>query len=164
MKKRKSSYGVAKTHGATICGKQTEAWKCWIGMIARCTYKSRPDYKYYGGRGITICKRWKDSFLNFLADMGERPAGLTLDRIDNNKGYSPKNCRWASRKEQRINQEKRTHMIEFNGDILSLKDWGRRIGVSQGGMMRRFTSGWTTERMVTEKAVIGKNQFSRKTS
>lgn len=73
-------------------------------MKGRCYVKSRPDFRYYGGRGITVCDRWRESYENFLADMGEVPEGLTLDRKDPEGNYEPGNCRWATRQEQRINQ------------------------------------------------------------
>lgn len=75
----------------------------WWSMKARCLNKNHKQYSDYGGRGITICQRWLDSFENFLNDMGDRPGKLTLDRIDNDKGYEPGNCRWATRQEQYAN-------------------------------------------------------------
>lgn len=78
----------------------------WRAMIWRCTSPQCPAYKNYGGRGITVCERWL-SYDNFVADMGVPPAGLTLDRIDNDGNYEPSNCRWATRKEQSANQRAR---------------------------------------------------------
>ena len=73
-------------------------------MRDRCLNPNNPFYKYYGGRGITICARW-DNFANFVTDMGDRPEGMTLDRIDNDKGYSPENCRWTTKSQQQQNQQ-----------------------------------------------------------
>lgn len=88
------------THGQTY----SPTWWSWAGMHARCRNSKR---KNYGGRGITVCERWR-SFQNFFDDMGERPPGMTLDRKDNDKGYEPSNCRWATPLEQAANQRRRT--------------------------------------------------------
>ena len=86
-------------HGHAQVGKKSLTYVTWIAMRARCYNPNIPDFKKYGARGITICNRW-NSFTNFLTDMGERPKGTTLDRIDNELGYKPDNCRWATKSEQ----------------------------------------------------------------
>lgn len=95
-----NQYGI--THGMH----KTSTYRIWHGMIARCRYPSMQSYPRYGGRGITVCDRWQgeNGFINFLADMGERPGDLTLDRVDNDGNYTPENCRWATRSEQQRNK------------------------------------------------------------
>ncbi len=90
------------THGHCRNRQRTRTHNTWQAMLARCFDKDGEWYHRYGGRGITVCKRWM-KFENFLADMGERPAGRTLDRINNSGNYTPRNCRWATAKQQRNN-------------------------------------------------------------
>ncbi len=84
----------------------TPLYVAWFNMKQRCLNPRHPQYKDYGGRGITVCEQWL-TFENFAADMGPKPPSLTLDRADNSLGYSRSNCRWASRREQRINSRER---------------------------------------------------------
>ena len=94
-------------HGYAIHGiSYTGIYLSWIGMRHRCYNKNHADYKYYGGRGIFVCRRWRDSFENFLKDMGERPKNKSIDRINNNGSYGPWNCKWATAEEQRNNQRR----------------------------------------------------------
>ena len=107
-------------------------------MRARCENPNNHAYSRYGGRGITVCDRWAD-FKNFLADMGECPPGLTLERIRNHEGYEPGNCKWASRSEQNLN--KRHPTIEFLGVHLTLREWAIWAGVGHDAMRKRYLRG-----------------------
>lgn len=100
----------------------------WRAMLGRCLDPNNVAYRYYGARGITVCTEWVDNYDQFYADMGERPTGLTLDRKDSNLGYSPANCRWATRKEQ-LNNQRRTIEITHEGTTLTLSQWAERLGV-----------------------------------
>lgn len=96
---------LATTHGHNNGGRKTGTYIRWQAMRDRCSNPNNSKYSYYGGRGIRVCKRWK-SFQAFLKDMGECPRSLTLERVDNDKGYTPSNCVWATRKEQIANRRK----------------------------------------------------------
>jgi hypothetical protein len=106
------------THGATTGGTSTTTYNVWLGMKARCSNPQNPLWKHYGGRGITVCDRWR-SFENFLADMGERPVRLSLERVNNDAGYSPANCIWADKKTQMRNM-RTTTFITVDGKRVTL--------------------------------------------
>jgi hypothetical protein len=131
---------------------RTPTYVSWASIAPRCGNPNHPAYPRYGGRGITVCERWA-SFENFLADMGERPAGLSLDRIDNNGNYEPGNCRWATPKEQSSNREG-TRLIAWQGETLCVKEWSRRTGVSNATILCRLARGLPPERVFERPAFI----------
>lgn len=96
--------GKASVHGHTRREGWSPEYRSWHGMKQRCLYPKNNRYEYYGGRGVKVCERWLESFENFLADMGERPPGMSIDRIDPDGDYEPGNCRWATSKEQNNNK------------------------------------------------------------
>lgn len=120
----------------------------WQQMKERCNNPKRKSYQRYGARGITVCERWQESFANFYADMGPRPEGTSLDRIDNNGPYSPENCRWADNFTQCRNR-RATVWIEFRGETKCRKDWATQFGVDVATLAQRLARGWTMERAVT---------------
>lgn len=127
------------THGHSRVGKMTLTYRSWMLMNRRCNNQNAKEYYMYGGVGVSVCQRWT-SFENFLADMGERQIGTTLDRIDGALGYSPENCRWATPSEQSMNR-KSTRWIEHEGRRLCLKDWARVLGVHRETISRRLAGG-----------------------
>ena len=105
----------------------TRTYGIWLSMRQRCRNPNNPDYSYYGGRGITVCPRW-DSYTAFLSDMGEAPAGMSIEREDNDKGYEPGNCRWATREAQMRNT-RRSKPIRFRGEERTLVEWAEHFNV-----------------------------------
>jgi hypothetical protein len=113
-------------HASADKRQQSGTYSSWQAMKQRCLNPNSTSYAYYGGRGITVSPRWVDSFENFLADMGERPAGASIDRIDGNGNYEPDNCRWANATEQRANQKTYTLTAEGRERIAASKRGKRR--------------------------------------
>jgi hypothetical protein len=132
------------THGRN----RTKTYQTWGGMIQRCTNPKAPYYECYGGRGITVCDRWRNSFEDFLADMGEKPKGLTIDRIDVNKGYSPENCRWADLETQARNTS-RSRTFTRNGVTKHLFEWAEESDVPLKTIETRLLRGWEIEAALT---------------
>lgn len=120
------------SHGQTRNRSNSKAYSSYKAMKQRCFDKKHAKYPYYGGRGITVCDRWKNSFEAFLTDMGQPPSGTEIDRYPNNDGnYEPGNCRWATRIEQARNK-RNVQMIEHEGQSLPIGAWAMRFGVPSG--------------------------------
>ena len=136
---------LRRRHGAH----GTATYKCWSSMRERCACPTHHAYPNYGGRGITVCDRWsgRDGFKNFLSDMGPRPPGMSLDRIDNERGYAPENCRWATRPEQQNNRRTNRHVAAF-GQTFTLAQWAERTGIAYYVIRLRIDRGWEPERAV----------------
>jgi len=133
-----------KTHGLTGRGeKRPLSYISWYAMKSRCTNEKHKDYWRYGGRGITVCDRWM-KFENFIADMGERQSGVTLDRIDSNGNYEPGNCCWSTSSEQNRNKSN-NRMLTVYGKTMPLAAWHDIVShdVKLNTVRARLTRGWT---------------------
>lgn len=139
---------MRKTHGMTAGAYSAKhypsVYGVWKNMKQRCMNPNNPAYHRYGGAGIKLCERWF-LFENFYADMGDRPPGMSLDRIDNAKGYSPENCRWATNAQQ-VRNSKRAVFVTFNGVSLCISDWCKKTGITYGVFKARRKNGWSLER------------------
>lgn len=131
---------------------RTREYQAWANMKARCENPNNTRYHRYGGRGIKVCDRWKNSFEAFLADMG-KSNGLTIDRINNDGDYEPGNCRWATVREQ-SQKTCRIRLLSFNGETLSVAEWARRLGIRANTLtMRLNTYKWPLEKALTKGGV-----------
>lgn len=131
----KRSAGNNMRHGRS----NTTLHNIWSGMRQRCENPNSDVFHNYGGRGIKVCERWH-VFENFVSDMGERPPGMSIDRIDNDGDYCPENCRWASSVVQ-VRNRRITLAYEHNGVTLTIKEWGEKIGVPYKVMHHRYSIG-----------------------
>jgi hypothetical protein len=140
---------MTRTHGHASTGNNSPTYRTWRSMRKRCLDKAHLHYDRYGGAGVTICERW-DSFENFLADMGERPEGKTLDRYPVKDGnYEPGNCRWATKREQALNR-KSTVWIEIDGQRKCIKEWAAIYGINKQVVGTRLRLGWEPVRALTQ--------------
>ncbi len=161
--------GIAMTSGATqSCGclmKErarkrftthgqwgSATYTTWDTVVQRCTNPKSTKWEFYGGRGIGVCDRWL-KFKNFLADMGERPDGMTLDRFPNMNGdYEPSNCRWATQ-EQQHNNTRSNHWIEYRGVRFTISQLARKVGLHPAVLGGRIRNGWSIERATTTACI-----------
>lgn len=132
-------------HGHGCKGKESKTYQTWHSMLNRCRNEHCEKWKDYGGRGITVCERWLQ-FVNFLADMGERPAGMMIERIDNNGNYEPSNCRWATRKEQGRNK-RNNFLVAYEGRTQCLSAWSEELNMPTGLIQQRLARlNWPIDR------------------
>jgi hypothetical protein len=130
--------------------KKTPERESYGAMMNRCYNPNATNYKYYGGRGIKVSERWKGNFQNFRADLGPRPPGCTLDRINNNGDYEPGNVRWATKIEQANNQST-THLVAVDGRPASVSQLSRDTGVDRRTLHKRLKSGWDIGKAIQKK-------------
>lgn len=147
---------VNTTHGYS----RTDVYAIWVGMKYRCRIKKSKGYHLYGGRGIRVCKRWR-KFENFLSDMGDRPKGMSIDRINNSGDYRPSNCRWATRRQQ-ANNVRTNVRIKYLGITKTLTEWARELEVSSTCIKDRIKRGWSVEKTFSTPSVKRKFSFEGK--
>lgn len=134
--KRGNSY--SKKHGhAGPSGTRSGEYVSWSSMIQRCTNPKNRSFKNYGGRGVTVCSEWLASFDQFLADMGSRPDGYSLDRIKSDKGYEPTNCRWASEETQQ-NNRRNNRVLTVNGKEMTASQFSELTGIPSRTILNRL--------------------------
>lgn len=137
-------------------GKTAGAYRAWLGLKNRCLVKTNPYYKNYGGRGIKVCDRWRDSFEAFFEDMGERPEGKSIDRIDNDGHYEPSNCRWATVEQQALNRRSNVLITAF-GESHPLIIWCKRFDLKYTTVRARIVEyGWSPEDALTMPIAPGR--------
>lgn len=139
---------IKKTHGAT----GTPTHNTWLAMKARCANPKASDYPNYGGRGVTVCNRWLN-FENFLRDMGARPVGMTLERMNVNGGYEPGNCEWATQKQQSRNRRS-TVYLTADGVCLPLVQWAEKLNIPRATLQARLRYGWSAQRVCTTPVLV----------
>lgn len=140
---------MKKTHGFSVAAdaEARRLYRIWANMVQRCTNTNNPRYADYGARGITVCKRWR-KFENFLADMGMPPFGQTLDRKNNNRGYSKANCRWTDAFVQARNSRRAVN-ITINGVRRCISEWCTATGISYGLYKARTKRGWPQKKALS---------------
>lgn len=137
------------THGQTRGKKWSGTYTAYHGMIQRCCNPKNSRWGDYGGRGITVCPEWAESFEVFLADMGERPDGFSIDRIDNNGAYCKANCAWASITQQARNR-RNNRLLTYNNKTQTLAEWAEETAIPYFTLHVRLRRGWSMERALSE--------------
>lgn len=158
VRPRQSDGRLLPIHGHSIGqptkSGQSKTYSCWSSMLARCRRRSDPRFSDYGGRGISVCDRWL-SFPNFLADMGEKPEGMSIERIDNDGDYCPDNCKWATRLEQQANT-RLTRNLTYQGKTQSVSAWSRELNIDQATLSHRLNIfHWSIDEALSIRPVRG---------
>jgi hypothetical protein len=146
---------LSTKHGHASTTYTSPTYHTWAGMVARCTNPKHRSYPQYGGNGIAVCKRWL-TFSNFLADMGEKPTGTSLDRIDSKKGYAIHNCRWATSSKQARNKGN-NRLLTHKGKTQCVAEWAEELGIPVPTLNDRLLSGWDDERALSTPAGTATN-------
>jgi hypothetical protein len=129
---------------------RSKEYRCYVRMIHRCHNPDYGGYERYGARGIAVCARWRESFANFLSDMGRAPTPEhSIEREKNDQGYSPDNCKWATREVQDNNRRTSVH-LEFDGRRQTIAQWAREMGVSRKKLWKRKKLGWADNEVLRE--------------
>lgn len=137
-------------HGHTIGHNRSPEYTAWTNMLDRCYNCNSEYYHRYGGRGIEVCASWRESFENFLTDMGTKPSPKhSIERVSNDRGYEKANCKWATKGEQSRNRCT-TNWITHDGETRCLTDWAVVKGIGVDTLWRRLKAGWTAERALTQ--------------
>ncbi len=150
--KKSRSCGCAVRKGRREAGYKHPLYRLWRRTTYKCHHPEAIGYAYYGGRGITVCDEWResfDAFKDYIESLGLRPPNYSLDRIDVNKGYEPGNVRWANSTTQARNRTSNT-LLELNGEIHPIEEWGDRLGISSNTISHRLNkSGWSIHKALT---------------
>jgi hypothetical protein len=138
------------THGMT----NSPEWRSWMSMLTRCyNHSDRHNFLHYGGAGIFVCDLWRYSFEDFYRDMGIRPEGTTLDRVDGQGHYCPNNCRWATATQQNRNR-RNVRWLEHDGRTMTIQDWADVTGLTPAAIYQRLSHGWSVDEALTVPLTI----------
>ena len=129
-------------------GRNSAEYKTWIAIKGRCYNTNHQDFPNYGGRGVRVSDAWLKSYAQFLRDMGVRPTGMSIDRIDVNGDYAYGNCRWAT-DETQANNKRDNRYVEYRGLTLTVSQWAGKQGMSKQCLLERLDAGWSIEKSLT---------------
>lgn len=150
---RESSAARHTTHGFSRIGERMPEYRSWESMLRRCCNPRDTFFSRYGARGISVCERWRESFENFIADMGRKPTTRhSLDRINNDGNYEPSNCRWATPKEQARNRRS-SKIISVDGVSMTLVEWSERTGINPMTIAKRLSRGASPKEAVDLRGI-----------